>query len=303
MRFVVDEESLDCDEASEQAVRDVLEGLLDVMSSLREDGEDVGLISGWGGINCWRDADVAAVLTAENPLSRDEGVLLLGLLGKGVAIDDEADELDPDVEIDGLRANSYGVSFAHSRVRRGCGMAAVVGLQRNRRGVTQVLANGGKADVVLVAVPNDCLQLWRSLFAVEDIREADFFDVATRAFPVLYFAPTLNFGSFAGGYAVRDAVVAHLCILNDDWQAAYVAEKGNSARISARIGIDVSIEGTTTRSSEKKMKLRDVEFRGETYRCEWHSKLEWNKNRIHFYPADPRIDRPLIGIFCDHLAT
>ena len=73
--------------------------------------------------------------------------------------------------------------------------------------------------------------------------------------------------------------------------------------ISSRLGIEVSIEGNT-RSSERLMRHRDVEFRGRVYRCEWHSKLEPNRNRIHFRVIDGIAEtRILIGIFHEHLPT
>ena len=52
------------------------------------------------------------------------------------------------------------------------------------------------------------------------------------------------------------------------------------------------------------MAYRDVEFRGKTYRCEWHSKLEEHRNRIHFDVGDSTTGgRILIGIFHRHLPT
>ena len=73
--------------------------------------------------------------------------------------------------------------------------------------------------------------------------------------------------------------------------------------ISSRLGIQISIEGNT-RGSGRLMRLRDVEFRGQVYRCEWHSKLEPNRNRIHFQVIDGIAEtKILIGIFHEHLAT
>ena len=69
------------------------------------------------------------------------------------------------------------------------------------------------------------------------------------------------------------------------------------------LGIEVSIEGNT-RNSESLMRLRDVEFRGQTHRCEWHSKIEPHRNRIHFCVIDNMAEtRILIGIFTEHLPT
>ncbi len=52
------------------------------------------------------------------------------------------------------------------------------------------------------------------------------------------------------------------------------------------------------------MRLRDVEFNGQVYHCEWHSKIEPHRNRIHFCVIDGIAEaRVLIGIFHEHLAT
>ena len=73
--------------------------------------------------------------------------------------------------------------------------------------------------------------------------------------------------------------------------------------VAATVGLDLSIEGGT-RQSERLMALRDVTFGNRHYRCEWHSKLEPHRNRIHFHPGDDATDGcVLIGIFTEHLRT
>jgi hypothetical protein len=48
--------------------------------------------------------------------------------------------------------------------------------------------------------------------------------------------------------------------------------------------------------------MRDIEFGGEIHRCEWHAKLEPQRNRIHFaLPCAGLGDRVLIGMFVEHL--
>ena len=50
------------------------------------------------------------------------------------------------------------------------------------------------------------------------------------------------------------------------------------------------------------MKQRDAVFEGKTYRCEWHSKIEPHRNRIHFFPP-PVGSEIVVGLFVDHLDT
>ena len=104
------------------------------------------------------------------------------------------------------------------------------------------------------------------------------------------------------GYSLRDDVVHHLSALNDDFDTAFQGDTGRTGSNSARIGIDVSIEGKT-RSSDRLMAQRDVEAFGRTVRCEWHSKIEPHRNRIHFCPVIDEQRRILVGIFANHLDT
>ncbi|WP_462188366.1 hypothetical protein [Frankia sp. CcWB2] len=144
---------------------------------------------------------------------------------------------------------------------------------------------------------------YRSLFKLEDIAEEIFFVHAEKAFPRLLFADGLTFRKFDGGYSLRDTAVLHLAALNDRFSDLFIAENGSSAQISARLGIAVSIEGRT-RGSATLMRRRDVIFRGFSVRCEWHSKLEPHRNRIHFFPGDSRTDgKILVGMFVRHLPT
>jgi hypothetical protein len=47
-----------------------------------------------------------------------------------------------------------------------------------------------------------------------------------------------------------------------------------------------------------------VEYGGGIYRCEWHGKRLWDRDRVHFsLPIAARDDRVLIGIFVGHLDT
>jgi hypothetical protein len=307
VRFVVDEASLDCDDLRDEAVRESLGRLMELLSAIREvEPEPVGILSGWGAFMCWRGLDLASVLNSAEVLRRDEGLLLLGLLSKCASIDDDAEDLDPEVSVDGgLRVTSYGIALVHAGMSAAaCRGRAVISLSHlGRSEMHTVTRNDQTVDVLFVVDFADERLLWRAIYDLEDVSEAAFFAIAKRAFPELLFAPTLSFRRFQGGYAVRAVVVRHLGALNDNWTAAYAAEAGKAEAISTLMGVDVSRESANTRASEELMRHRDVEFADTVYRCEWHSKLEPHRNRVHFHPASESLAGPLIGIFCDHLPT
>jgi len=312
MRFVIDEASFDLDELAAEVVADSVFRLGQTLSRLRASTTGlVGLLSGWGGLPCWRGMDVARVLSGEEVIARDDRLLLLSLLDKCVDIEDEALELDlePDMIVaDAPVVTSYGIALAHRRASvRPFGTCGVISLAHLARTGELKVARASERktgkDVVFVTDFRDTRLVWRMFFGQESVPEVKFFEIAAHAFPDLLFHPDLNFSRFHGGYAVRDQVVEHLSRLNDGWTDVYVAEAGNSDAISTRLQIAVSRESSKTRASDTLMKERDVVFNGTKFRCEWHSKLEPHQNRIHFHPAGEGLDRPLIGIFAEHLPT
>lgn len=132
--------------------------------------------------------------------------------------------------------------------------------------------------------------------------ENAFFERVELAFPRIRFAPEVSFRKFEGRFAeLLPEVVKHLSVLDQDFLVEYRNTQGNAKELSARLEIDVTMESVKTRGSEKLMKMRDVTYLGRTYRCEWHSKIEPHRNRIHLAVIDD--DCILVGMFVKHLDT
>ena len=167
-----------------------------------------------------------------------------------------------------------GIAWAAERLSHGLASAVVTLTHRPYRGVQGVTANKLTVELHFVAEPADHPPFYRSICLIENLGEEEFLRMAERAFPQLRFAEGLTFRRFEGSYQdLFPSVVRHLGALNDRFVEAYRLEGGHSGRISTRVGIDVSIEGSQTRASESLMKQRDAVFEGKTYRCEWHSKM------------------------------
>lgn len=234
---------------------------------------------------------------------RDLGRLLLSLLSKCAVWDEDASiAVDPSVIVDDEGRTSFGVAYALALAACGA-VVGVVTCDHPADTMSVRSVDGGVAvRLKLISEPGDLPRLHRERFSRESISEQDFFLVAEHAFPNLRFAGGLSFGLFDGGFALRDVVVQHLAALNDRFDYLHSSECGDSRKISTRLGISVSREGNT-RSSERLMALRDVGFNGSTYRCEWHSKIEPHRNRIHFFPGLSDEGEILIGIFTSHLPT
>lgn len=284
---------------------DEIESLIGELQALQDAGERVDILSGWGSLNCLEGEDVANVLSHGKVFDHDISSRLLRLLGRCGAWDEDANTVvEEEVVVDQEQKHSFGIAWVREMVLEGCGKAVVTAPHRFSGGIHIVndFKETQPVEVVFVVTPTEHPIFFRTLYNLEDIPESEFFEVAAKAFPNLAFAPTLDFRHFKGTYALRlPEVVRHLSSLNDGFSQIYKAEHGLSGRISTRLGIPVSIEGNN-RNNESVMRYRDVQFGGQEYRCEWHSKLEPHQNRIYFHIGDEGTNgRVLIGIFHEHL--
>lgn len=306
-RFVVDEGVLSLDNVPKEQRRVLLYALTEQLNTLQHLGEDVGILNGWGALVCLNGDDVAMVLAQSRVLDRDQSLRLLTLLSRCPAWDqDNTVVTDPAVFVDGVPHKGYGVARARELTLLRQWTAVVTTQHRFSEGVHSVddLSQSLAAEVYFVVSDAGVPAFFRMLYELDDVPEGQFFELARLAFPNLVFAETVDFRHFEGSYAtLRSVVVHHLGQINDRFAEALVAGHGVSSEVSSRMGIAVSIEGST-RSSERLMARRDVEFRGKRYRCEWHSKIEAHRNRIHFHAGDSKTGgRILIGIFHRHLPT
>ncbi len=305
MRFVVDEEALGCAGLADwSAAEEELAQFADLLSKVRSERETIGILSGWAAGEFAFGQNIASILASSPQIDRDLRNRLLQLLDKCADWDeDPAVSVDGEAFIDGLSVYGLGIARAAQLVATGRNMAVLTMRWRRLAGFRRVTTADGRVEMSFLDEDRDVRLFYRSLIRLEAVHEGAFFELAGRAFPGLCFADGLSFRRFDGGYAVRDRVIEHLAALDDGFAETFEAERGSSAQISARLGIEVSIEGKT-RGSPTLMRRRDASFRGYVFRCEWHTKLERHRNRIHFFPGDERTGgRILIGLFVRHLPT
>lgn len=303
-RFLVDDASLGVAELTDAELESVFDRFSDELQARREAGELVGVISNYDVIECRPGMLLHELLTGDN-LPRDCRVRAYGLLDKCGRFDsDPAFVIEPQIDVDGVWIESFAVASIAElrRINRAVGALALV--PRYGPGRVTVTDEVGAVEAFVVVDADTRVAFYRSIFAIENTPEALFIELAIRAFPRLRFVDGLTFRRFEGSYSdLREAVVEHLGALNDRFVEAFVRLHGLTDQVAAAVGIDLSIEGNT-RQSERLMRERDVEYAGRSYRCEWHSKLEPHRNRIHVHPGDANTDGcVLIGIFVDHLPT
>jgi hypothetical protein len=312
-RIVLDESSFDFRDLTDAAVEEHLRKFNDTMLRVCDEARmRVPLPSGLYNVACRDGLEFFEFLFTRGKTAVDRDVLELcrQILQKLPDWGDETREYLDEVRIGGEAGLVLVESVAYALVSklRGHSVACLVFPGSGRRGSLDVAGGDGTAQVFFFAGRDELPTFWRAIFRAEDVREPDFMEIARHAFPDLVFHEDLSFGKFADPYLeLRDRVVAVLAILNDHFLAAHRESRGVRDQVQARLrahGVKASPESGRTHSQNAKIAQRDRDHNEKTVRCDWHAKLDWNRNRIHFAPLPaPDDGKILIGIFADHLKT
>lgn len=145
---------------------------------------------------------------------------------------------------------------------------------------------------------------WRAMFLEQTPADLSRLErISPRMFPDIEFSSSawkhLNSLS-AATRTDLSALVAHLGVLNDAVHGIWAKVSSTSDRQAAlgSLGVSASLEGPRTHGNRAAMKARDFEFSTGIVRCEWHTKLNPNIDRIHFAVTDAGV---LVGTIVDHL--
>lgn len=225
--------------------------------------------------------------------------------------DDEQEfaQLTLETTCDG-RTISLSPSIALCRLQRDSGrtVALISTNQSGRRGLVAVSLNTDDElkDMSFIVDPSDVIDFWRAEVEHSDYSVVQISEVSALLFRSLRFADNVwsQFSRFAGEYrTIRRQFMRDLCGLDDHIlriRKAFDEPHRVAIEMRSAAGVDCSPESPLTRANRAAMSQRDVVFEGRTVRCEWHTKLEPHRNRIHFAVYSEFV---LIGIFAEHLQT
>jgi hypothetical protein len=187
------------------------------------------------------------------------------------------------------------------------GVACLTTNQARRRGALDVASpNTSTGTVTFLVEPADGPAFWRSTVELEDLDAGQFASVSHLAYPRLRFAPDIwvQVRRFEGAFRdLRHQLARDLSGLNDhvlDVWRDHVEPNRIAAEMGSRAGVDCSRDSPKTHRNAEAMAERRVEFDGKPVICEWHTKLERNRNRIHFAVLGGEI---FVGVFAAHLRT
>ncbi|WAL73013.1 hypothetical protein OU787_16780 [Kitasatospora sp. YST-16] len=317
-RVVVAEECFDWREMTDSSLREALDTLAAVLQPLA-DGRKAAFMGPAYDVECRPSVSlIDALYSPDGGLPRDKRALLQQLLGKCRRVEpDEADLPQPVRVADApWREPSWGAAHALSRAATGRGMSCLLVSYATEPDwpsgwltVTRTTETGqDEVKMHVLRHPDDTPGFWRGLLTHESIPAERFFSLVDEAFPRLLFADSLRLHHFKGAYAdVLPWLVKLLGALDDHFTMTLAECGGDQTQVVRRfsaLGLDISPESPNTKKNAKAWEQRNVDYGGGTFRCEWHGKRLWDRDRVHFsLPIAEYGDRILIGIFVEHLAT
>lgn len=186
-------------------------------------------------------------------------------------------------------------------------------LRRVKGGVNtnaKLIDGGRNVECFLLSERNDLEVFFRKAISVLRPPDSYFISLCKKAFPNLEIHPSIrmaNLGVNVSTYA--EVVVKHLAFLNDSLIGIGTEcnwDMFTMMQMASAMDVDLSDESSNTKKVEKKMRERDCIFVADsgpvTVRCSYHTKILYNRGRIHFFPTHKDFPgKVLVGIFHPHL--
>ncbi|WP_329093212.1 hypothetical protein [Streptosporangium sp. NBC_01469] len=309
-RVVIDENSFDFRELTADRLSSLLDRFNEELSTLKASGCPAWKPPMFENVLCDDHHELYTYLTSElgSRIDRDVRNRFYSLVQKCREWDDSIPGVDEVTLGDASPVVAWSVAYALTSTLKGRGVACLVLAASPHCGFVEVAASVGRAEIYFFVESSALSPFWRSLYELENVPESAFFQLAERSFSNLIFHEDLTFGRFEGSYReLRPEVVRHLAVLNDHFLAAHATALGRANEVGAALtahGLTrISPESPNTHRNARAMRHRYVWYQGREVCCEWHSKIEGHRNRIHFAFGGDFGDRILIGIFVNHLMT
>ncbi|MFE2420352.1 hypothetical protein [Streptomyces hokutonensis] len=317
-RVVVGEECFDWRELTDSDLQDALDLLAELLEPLA-DGRTAAFMEPAYETECRPSVALFdALYSPDGGLPRDKRVRLQKLLGKCKRVEPEEADLPQPVRVaDGpWHEPSWGTAHTLARAAEGRAMSCLLAPYAKEPDwpsgwLTVIRTTETGHDEVKAHVlrkTEDTPGFWRGLLTHEPVPADHFLTFTADAFPRLLFADSLNLNHFKGSYAeVLPWLVRLLGALNDHFTQTLADCAGDLSQVMRRfdaMDLKISAESANTKKNAKAWEQRNVEHDGVTYRCDWHGKRLYDRDRVHFsLPIPERDGRILIGIFVEHLPT
>jgi hypothetical protein len=199
------------------------------------------------------------------------------------------------------------IAWAQARAVEGARTAVPCIVHRDRRPAGHIPVGVGESmtDVWMISSIDDAPAYFRWFILKITSSPEEMGDIASDAFPKLNFVSGAFVGIKSMSKPYRDLVddlVRHLGALSDHGHRIFTGSWQYASAEFGSLGINLSDENGATKRNSTARRARTRVYSGGDLVFWWHSKLQPDRDRIHFYPDKvARGGTIVIGIFCRHL--
>lgn len=313
MRFVIDETSWRFDALGHQTFLERFEDMLDLIDYAKAEGHGILYGPDLFTTTVWKDKLFWDLCSDNSPLPIPREVqervwAIFGSMGRWEDLDSWPDDLDVQIS-NAPRVYAPSVAWAHSRAHKDLASAPACLVFRSvpHEGLQDVIVNTVMVPLWFVGTTGQYLEYFRWLIVNTSAHPRDLEALSPSAFPTLRFAPDVFGGIKNMSKPYRDLIskiTHHLGALSDHGRRIFSGPWSQAPAQFGALGVQLSDENGNTKQNSAAQRQRTVQIDGTAYVCWWHTKLEPDRDRIHFVPDEISQGRKLlIGIMCRHLTT
>lgn len=314
MRFVIDETSWHFNELGQSDCIEKLETMLDLLDKAYEQGHLACYSEELFSTAIWQNKSFYDLYEPDSPILipyevRERIASTFGRLTKW----QELDSLCPatvNVQID-CRKEEYApsIAWAHEQTKqdKSNAIACLVFPDIRSAGCFPVTVNNFTEKLWFISDNQNYYSFFRWLITDTTKNPSEMEEFALSAFPAIDFVPDVFNGIKNMSKSYMDIIrplTKHLGTLSDHGKRIFSESWSNAPTEFGSLGIELSDENGRTKRNKKAQKARTININGKDIIFWWHTKLEPDRDRIHFSPDRiPTGGRLLVGIFCRHLQT
>ncbi|MBD9358832.1 hypothetical protein [Methylomonas albis] len=314
MPFVIDETSWHFDELEQNNCIEALEVMLDLLDDAHDQGQLACYSEELFETVVWQNKTFYGLYEPDSPMAipwevQERVASIFGRLPKWQELD-SYEPRDFDVQIDNNgKEFAPSIAWAHEQTiqNKANAVACLVFPAVRPVGNHAVTVNNRIANLWFIGDFQSYRGYFRWLILDTTKNPDEMARFAASAFPSIDFIPDSFNGIKDMSKPYRDLVeplTMHLSALSDHGKRIFLGSWQNVTAEFGSLGVDITDENGNTKGNSQARRERTINVNGEDVVFWWHSKLEPDRDRIHFSPDKIANGGPLlVGIFCHHLQT
>lgn len=314
MRFVIDETSWRFDGLKQDVCIEKLETMLDLLEDAHDQGHSVCYSEDLFFITVWQDKSFYELYDPDSPVSipREVQERITSIFCWLPKWQELSLSWPPAFEVQINQKNeedAASIAWAHEQTKQDKAHAVACLVFPNIRsvGCLPVTVKRCTESLWFIADHQNYYNFFRWLITDTTKNPSEMEAFALSAFPEIDFVPGVFNGIKIMSKPYKELVkplTKHLGALSDHGKRIFSGSWRNASAEFGSLGVDLSDENGNTKGNNEARKERTLNINGTDIIFWWHSKLEPDRDRMHFYPDRiPTGGRLLIGIFCCHLQT